>query len=160
MRPEILFKLFSPQTILSGIGPRTRLLTEKITGPHVVNLLWLLPINIVSRTLFEKLVLVPKGEVATLKVKVLAHKAAYNRRQPYTVDCMGYDEPLRLIFFNGKKLLIDPFITGNKRAKNLDITGIKPEYILITHGHQDHLLDAELIANNNNATIISNHEIV
>ena len=76
MRPEILFKLFSPQTILSGIGPRTRLLTEKITGPHVVNLLWLLPINIVSRTLFEKLVLVPKGEIATLKVKVLAHKAA------------------------------------------------------------------------------------
>ena len=103
MRPEILFKLFSPQTILSGIGPRTRLLTEKITGPHVVNLLWLLPINIVSRTLFEKLVLVPKGEIATLKVKVLAHKAAYNRRQPYTVDCMVYDEPLRLIFFNGKK---------------------------------------------------------
>ena len=102
MRPEILFKLFSPQTILSGIGPRTRLLTEKITGPHVINLLWLLPINIVSRTLFEKLVLVPKGEIATLKVKVLAHKAAYNRRQPYTVECMVYDEPLRLIFLTEK----------------------------------------------------------
>ena len=103
MRPEILFKLFSPQTILTGIGPRTRLLTEKLSGPHVVNLLWLLPNNIVSRTFFEKLVLAPKGEIATLKVKVLAHKAAYNRRQPYTVDCVVYDEPIRLIFFNGKK---------------------------------------------------------
>ena len=65
-----------------------------------------------------------------------------------------------LIFFNGKKLLIDPFITGNELAKNIDVSGIKCDYILITHGHQDHLLDTELIANNNNATIISNYEIV
>ena len=65
-----------------------------------------------------------------------------------------------LIFFNGKKLLIDPFITGNELAKNIDISSIKCDFILITHGHQDHLLDAELIANNNNATIISNYEIV
>ena len=65
-----------------------------------------------------------------------------------------------LIFFNEKKLLIDPFITGNELAKNIDISGIKCDYILITHGHQDHLLDVELIANNNNAMIISNHEIV
>ena len=65
-----------------------------------------------------------------------------------------------LIFFNGKKLLIDPFITGNELAKNIEISSIKCDFILITHGHQDHLLDAELIANNNNATIISNYEIV
>lgn len=65
-----------------------------------------------------------------------------------------------LIFFKGKKLLIDPFISGNELAKKVDISGIKCHYILITHGHQDHMLDAELIANNNNATIISNHEIV
>ena len=65
-----------------------------------------------------------------------------------------------LIFFKGKKLLIDPFISGNELAKKVDISGIKCHYILITHGHQDHMLDAELIANNNNATIISNYEIV
>ena len=56
-----------------------------------------------------------------------------------------------LILFNGKKLLIDPFISGNKLANNINISDIKCDYILITHGHQDHLLDAELIGNNNNA---------
>ena len=30
-----------------------------------------------------------------------------------------------LIFFNGKKLLIDPFITGNELAKNIEISSIK-----------------------------------
>lgn len=65
-----------------------------------------------------------------------------------------------LILFNGKKLLIDPFITGNELAKNINVLDIKCDYILITHGHQDHLLDAELIANKNNAIIISNYEIV
>ena len=65
-----------------------------------------------------------------------------------------------LILFNGKKLLIDPFISGNKLANNINISDIKCDYILITHGHQDHLLDAELIGNNNNAIIISNYEIV
>ena len=65
-----------------------------------------------------------------------------------------------LILFNGKKLLIDPFITGNDLAKNINVLDINCDYILITHGHQDHLLDAELIANKNNAIIISNYEIV
>ena len=65
-----------------------------------------------------------------------------------------------LVLFNGKNLLIDPFITGNELAKNITISDIKCDYILVTHGHQDHLLDAELIAHNTNATIISNYEIV
>ena len=62
-----------------------------------------------------------------------------------------------LILFNGKKLLIDPFITGNELAKKINILDIKCDYILVTHGHQDHLLDAEFIANNTNATTISNY---
>jgi len=103
MRPEILFKLFSPHTILSGIGPRTRLLTEKLTGPNIINLLWLLPQNLVYRPFYKEIKFAPKGEVVTLKVKILSHTAPYNRRQPYSVNCIVSGVNLNLIFFNGKK---------------------------------------------------------
>ena len=57
-------------------------------------------------------------------------------------------------------LLIDPFISPNPLAKNVDILSLKPDYILVTHGHEDHVADVETIANNSGATVISNFEIV
>jgi len=56
-------------------------------------------------------------------------------------------------------LLVDPFISGNPKASNVDINSIKADYILITHAHMDHVLDVEHIATNNNSVIISNYEI-
>lgn len=63
------------------------------------------------------------------------------------------------IFVNEKTLVIDPFISGNPLAKNINVDDIKADYILITHAHQDHILDVEQIAKNTNAIIISNYEI-
>ena len=65
-----------------------------------------------------------------------------------------------LIIVNKKTLLIDPFITANPLAKHIDINELKADYILITHAHQDHILDVESIANRTGAKIISNYEIV
>ena len=57
-------------------------------------------------------------------------------------------------------ILIDPFITGNKLSKDkIDIKDLKADYILLTHAHQDHVLDAEAIAKNTGAVIVSNFEI-
>ncbi len=56
-------------------------------------------------------------------------------------------------------LLIDPFITGNSLAKHININTLKADYILITHAHQDHILDVEPIAKQNQSVIISNFEI-
>ncbi len=64
------------------------------------------------------------------------------------------------ISINGKKLLFDPFISGNPLASNVDIKKIRPDYILVSHGHHDHIADAIPIAIQSNATIISNFEIV
>ena len=61
---------------------------------------------------------------------------------------------------NGKTLLFDPFISGNELAKDVDIASLKPDYILLSHGHADHVADAEQIAKQSDATIISNYEIV
>lgn len=60
----------------------------------------------------------------------------------------------------GKTLLFDPFITPNELAKDIDVDSIKADYILLSHGHADHVADALAIAKNNEATIISNYEIV
>lgn len=58
------------------------------------------------------------------------------------------------------EILVDPFITGNPLIKNADITQFKPDYILITHAHQDHVLDVEKIAKQSDAQVISNAEII
>lgn len=60
----------------------------------------------------------------------------------------------------GTHLLFDPFITPNEKAASIDIGSIKADYILLSHGHVDHVADAEAIAKNTGATIVSNFEIV
>lgn len=57
-------------------------------------------------------------------------------------------------------LLIDPFISGNPLAKDLNVDDISADFILITHGHVDHVLDVERIAKRTGALLISNYEIV
>jgi L-ascorbate metabolism protein UlaG (beta-lactamase superfamily) len=61
---------------------------------------------------------------------------------------------------NGKKILFDPFITPNELAKDIDINQIEADYILISHGHEDHVADVEAIAKRTGAVIVSNFEIV
>jgi len=59
----------------------------------------------------------------------------------------------------GKHLLFDPFITHNPLAKSVDVKKIKADYILISHGHDDHLADACDIAESTGATVITNFEV-
>jgi len=57
-------------------------------------------------------------------------------------------------------ILVDPFITGNDLAKDkIDIETLQADYILLTHAHSDHILDAEAIAKRTGAIIVSNFEI-
>ena len=59
----------------------------------------------------------------------------------------------------GKKLLFDPFISPNELAKNIDVNSLKPDYILLSHGHGDHIADLFTIHKNSNAKIICIAEI-
>ncbi|WP_179345174.1 metal-dependent hydrolase [Winogradskyella ursingii] len=60
---------------------------------------------------------------------------------------------------NNAHILVDPFITGNDNAKDIDINSLKADYILVTHAHEDHILDVEAIAKRTGAVIITNYEI-
>jgi len=70
----------------------------------------------------------------------------------YGHSCFGVE-------VNGKHLLFDPFITPNELAQHIDISKIQADYILISHGHEDHIADAEVIAKRTKAKIICAWEI-
>ena len=59
---------------------------------------------------------------------------------------------------NDFTFLIDPYITGNPHT-DIPIQELKPDYILLTHGHGDHIGDALKIAKNSNAVIIAPAEL-
>jgi len=56
------------------------------------------------------------------------------------------------------KVAIDPFITGNP-VYNTSLEELKPDLILVTHGHGDHLGDAVQISKKTSATIVSVYEV-
>ena len=60
---------------------------------------------------------------------------------------------------NGKTILFDPFISGNPKLENADITNIDCDYILLSHGHADHILDCESIAKRTKAKVVCSWEI-
>ncbi len=60
---------------------------------------------------------------------------------------------------NGKNLLFDPFITPNPKASHININQIEADYILVSHGHGDHIADVEALARATGATLISNYEV-
>jgi L-ascorbate metabolism protein UlaG (beta-lactamase superfamily) len=57
------------------------------------------------------------------------------------------------------RLLFDPFISPNPLAKDIDIKAIEADYILVSHGHGDHLADCVAIAERTGATVIANFEV-
>lgn len=59
---------------------------------------------------------------------------------------------------DGHKLLIDPFFTGNPVA-SATADEVEADYILVSHGHGDHVGDAVAIAKRTGATAIANAEI-
>lgn len=64
------------------------------------------------------------------------------------------------VHFGSKNLVFDPMITSNPLSSEIKVNDLKADYVLLSHGHSDHVENAEEIAYNNNATIISSFEVV
>jgi L-ascorbate metabolism protein UlaG (beta-lactamase superfamily) len=71
----------------------------------------------------------------------------------YGHSCFG-------VHVDGAHLLFDPFISANPKAAAVDIDKIPADYILVSHGHFDHVDDVARIAKRTGATLVSNFEIV
>ena len=59
---------------------------------------------------------------------------------------------------DGKRVLIDPFLTGNQTA-TVRADEVEADYILVSHGHSDHVGDAVAIAQRTGATVVTNYEL-
>lgn len=60
----------------------------------------------------------------------------------------------------GKKIVVDPFITGNPGAKqSWQDVAQGATHVLLTHGHNDHIGDAVEICKQSGAMLVANFEI-
>jgi L-ascorbate metabolism protein UlaG (beta-lactamase superfamily) len=74
------------------------------------------------------------------------------------INITWYGHACFLIETGKAKLLIDPFITGNPLTP-VQADAVEADYILVSHGHGDHMGDTLDIAKRTGATVISNFEI-
>ena len=63
------------------------------------------------------------------------------------------------VVVSGKTLLFDPFISPNPLASHVDIASIPADYILVSHGHADHVADVADIAARTSAPVIAPYEV-
>ena len=63
-----------------------------------------------------------------------------------------------LVSSGGKTILIDPFLNDSPTAP-VKADGVKADYVLVSHGHFDHVADAASVAKRSNATVVANYEI-
>lgn len=56
---------------------------------------------------------------------------------------------------DGASALFDPFITPNVQAKAIDITSLNPNYIFLSHAHEDHVADAATIQQQSGAKVVA-----
>lgn len=75
---------------------------------------------------------------------------------PTTLTWLGHGT--WLIATGGHNVLVDPFLDDSPTApvKSGDVTA---DFILVSHGHFDHVADAAKIAQRTGATVVSNFEI-
>jgi len=80
------------------------------------------------------------------------------------MDITFYGHSCFAVEINNHKILFDPFISHNPKvqelAEGIDIDSIEADFVLISHGHEDHVADAEAILKRTGAQLISNYEIV
>ncbi|WP_169545505.1 ATP-dependent DNA helicase RecG [Sneathiella aquimaris] len=152
MRPELLFPLFKSAESLKGVGPRMMGLLRKLTGEHVIDLVWHLPSGIVTRQKIDHLLPDYVTGQVIVTVTTRKHHPSRSRRVPYKIDCDVNGEALTLTFFNGREDYLKQKLPLDKQRI---VAGKLEEYggvYQITH--PDHILDV------NDHADISIHEPV
>ena len=147
MRPDVFNPLFASAESLTGIGPRLLVLLKKalrlppgVTEPRVVDVLWHLPTGVVDRRAEPTVAGATPGTIATLKVRVLKHRAPPrgNAKAPYKVACEDETGRLDLVFFHAEPRFIERqlpvgeerYVSGRIERYNDVLQMSHPDYIV------------------------------
>lgn len=98
MRPEILFPFFAPISTLSGVGPRVAPLLEKVAGPLVRDVAFLMPQGLLRRRAC-RIAEAQIDELAVFEVTIEAHFKPASVRQPYKIRVSDGTGFLNLTYF-------------------------------------------------------------
>ena len=145
MRPLVLNPLFAAITSLPGVGPKLALLYGRLLGreqPRVIDLLLHLPSGTIDRRARPKLNEVRPGEVVTVAVTVLEHRAPPPRRAraPYRVVTGDDTEAtLTLTFFHARPDYLEKLLpVGELRY----VSGVAETYDgMLQMVHPDRVVD-------------------
>jgi L-ascorbate metabolism protein UlaG (beta-lactamase superfamily) len=78
----------------------------------------------------------------------------------FIMDLTYYGHSCFAVNIGGKSILFDPFISPNELTKGkVNVEEVPADYILVSHGHADHIADAVSIAVRTGAKVICNWEI-
>src|SRR6478672_13667822 len=75
-----------------------------------------------------------------------------------TLTWLGHST-FRLDTASGKRIYIDPFLNGNPKCPEGEVTPERVDMIAITHGHGDHVGDAVDLAKKHEATVVAPVEL-
>jgi L-ascorbate metabolism protein UlaG (beta-lactamase superfamily) len=81
-----------------------------------------------------------------------------NRKEMLSLNIIYHGHAAVQITEGANSVIIDPFLTGNPLAV-MKPEDIKVRYVLLTHGHSDHMGDAAVIAKHNGAEIVGIAEL-
>ena len=141
MRPEILFPLFRTVGSIKGVGPKIATLVEKLAGPWVRDLAFLLPAGVVDRRYQPNVIEAEPGRLATLKLRVIGHQPGRGARQPYRVMAADATGEVALVYFHASKPYLEKLLPpGEDRL----VSGMVEDYrgnIQMTH--PDHVVTLE-----------------
>jgi len=71
-----------------------------------------------------------------------------------------YGHSCFLLEAGGSKILFDPFIRPNPLAKDVNVDQIEADFILLSHGHGDHVADVEEIGKRTGAELVGMFEVL
>ena len=154
MRPPELTPLFASADVLKGVGPHVITLLKKalslppgVTLPRVIDLLWHLPTGVIDRRAEPTVAAAIPGTIATLKVRVLKHKAPPrgNTKAPYKVSTEDETGRLDLVFFRVERSFVERqlpvgeerYVSGRIERYGETMQMAHPDYIVAPEARGD-----------------------
>ena len=141
MRPEILYPLFAPVSVLPKVGAKIESHLARIDLTKILDLVFHAPINCINRSYCPKLEDVHREGIATLKITVVKHVPSPRKNLPYRVICADETRQIELIFFHPRKeWLQEKLPVGEKRIISGQVTFFHKSFQM---AHPDHIVTEE-----------------